>query len=570
MSLLDRSRLEIKLGEYGTAPATALADPLLLSRVQDYRRQTAARMLPLDGGEVRKRLPAADYHVSRKVDGEFDVLIFDEGEALTLNPGGTVRVGLPALKEAAGQLKKAGVRKAQLAGELHFVRPDGKRPRVHDVTRASRTPDSQADLDGLNFAMFDIMDLNGDAPNPRYDAVWKQINDLFGSAKRCAPVESVVVKDAAEVEKQFKAWVGQGAEGAVVRSDAAGLFKIKPRHTIDAAVIGFTEGTDDRQGLLHDLLLALMRPDGTFHILGRVGGGFSEDDRRNFLSDLKDMVVESEYAEVNEQVAYQMVRPEWVIEISVLDLISESTRGAPINRMVLNWNAGDKRYQVIRRMPLVAPISPQFVRRRDDKTICPADLRLQQVADIVEVPLIDRDARQFSMSPSKVLRREVYTKEMKGELMVRKLVLWQTNKDQESDVYPAFVIHFTDFSPNRKTPLERDIRVSSSRDQMGELWKGLVEENIKKGWSLAGSGVPAETAAVPPAPVPVARPATPAPAPVAVQAAAVAVPAPANAPEEPAKKAPAKASRAKTPGAKADPAAEPAKKTTRKRPPPKG
>ena len=34
--------------------------------------------------------------------------------------------------------------------------------------------------------------------------------------------------------------------------------------------------------------------------------------------------------------------------------------------------------------------------------------------------------------------------------MVRKFVLWKTNKEQSED-YPAFVVHFTDFSPNRKT-----------------------------------------------------------------------------------------------------------------------
>jgi hypothetical protein len=48
------------------------------------------------------------------------------------------------------------------------------------------------------------------------------------------------------------------------------------------------------------------------------------------------------------------------------------------------------------------------------------------------------------------------------------------------------VIHFTDFSPNRKTPLERDIRVSNSREQIDVLWKDLMEENITKGWALAG------------------------------------------------------------------------------------
>ena len=38
--LLDKSRVEIKLGDYGVAPATALADPSLLPLVQEYRRGT--------------------------------------------------------------------------------------------------------------------------------------------------------------------------------------------------------------------------------------------------------------------------------------------------------------------------------------------------------------------------------------------------------------------------------------------------------------------------------------------------------------------------------------------------
>jgi ATP-dependent DNA ligase len=504
MSLLDRSRLEIKLGEYATAPATALADPLLLSRVQDYRRQTQARMLPLGTSDIREKLPASDYHVSRKIDGEFNVLVYDQGETIMVNPGGTVRTGLPLLAEAAGQFQRAGLKRALVAGELHYLRPDGKRPRVHDVSRAARQPESTTDLDALHFAAFDLMQVNGDTLSAEFNRTWQQLNALLPGTEHVAPVEAVTAKDVAEVENQVKRWIDQGAEGAVVRSDAAGLFKVKPRHTIDVGVIGFTEGTEDRQGLLHDLLLALMRPDGTFHVLGRVGGGFSEEDRRTFLSDLKDMVVASDYAEVNDQVAYQMVRPEWVIEISVLDMIAQSTRGAPINRMVLNWNRGSSCWEVLRRMPLVALISPQFIRRRDDKRITPIDLRVQQVADIVEVPLIDRDARQFTLSPSTVLRREVYTKVLKDKLMVRKLVMWQTNKDKESEDYPAYVIHFTDFSPNRKTPLERELRVSSSRDQIGHLWDALAEENVKKGWSLANQNIPAP--ASPPPPVPVAAP----------------------------------------------------------------
>jgi hypothetical protein len=274
-----------------------------------------------------------------------------------------------------------------------------------------------------------------------------------------------------------------------VRSDTAGLFKVKPRHNLDAVVIGFTESVEDRQGMLHDLLLAIMRQDGSLQVLTRVGGGFSEDLRRSMLSDLKDMVVDSEYAEVNsDHVAYQMVRPDWVVEISCLDLISQTTRGGPVNRMVLNFrDNGSTRYETVRRFPLAAVISPQFVRQRDDKEAQKDDVRIEQVSQRVEVPLADRDVRQMTLPQSELLRRDVYTKVVKGETMVRKFLTWKTNKENHSDEFPAYVLHYTDFSPNRKDPLSREVRVSSSLEQINSLLKDMIAENIVKGWELHSS-----------------------------------------------------------------------------------
>ncbi len=37
-AVLDKSRVEILLGHYGTASATALTDNTLLPKVQEYRR----------------------------------------------------------------------------------------------------------------------------------------------------------------------------------------------------------------------------------------------------------------------------------------------------------------------------------------------------------------------------------------------------------------------------------------------------------------------------------------------------------------------------------------------------
>ncbi|HKB04127.1 MAG TPA: hypothetical protein VKD90_18030 [Gemmataceae bacterium] len=500
MSLINRGRMEIKLGEYAVGTATVLADPLLVARVQDYRRHIATRMVPLEPEQILKRCPAADYLVSRKVDGEFNVLVYADGAALLANPGGTVRIGLPLIKEAAELLRAAGVQRIMVAGELYYAAAAGKRPRVHDVTRVARQPASQAELDGLRFAAFDVVELDGKPNAEPYPNTLAKLKNLFCKGKHCGAVETVPLKDGPAIAAQHQTWVDAGAEGAVVRSETVGTFKIKTRHTLDAVVVGFTEGTDDRAGMVHDLLLAVMRADGNLHVLGRVGGGFSTQDRRDFLSDLKDRVVESDYVEVNDQVAYRMVRPELVVEISVLEMIQQTTRGVPIKTMVVHWDKEKRRYGVVRRMPLVSLTSPQFVRRRDDKSVNPTDIRIQQVSDLVEVPFVERDTRQLERPRSTILRREVRTKEMKGAVMVRKLVMWQTNKEADGDDYPAYVIHYTDYSPNRKTPLEREIRVSSSPDQIKDLWEELATEGFTKGWVAAGE--PPAAKEVGPAPKP--------------------------------------------------------------------
>lgn len=485
-AILDKSRSEILMADYAIAPATALNDPALLPKVQEYRRLAGSRMQPLDRDGIRHKIPAGEYHVSRKVDGEFTVLIYRNGQAFSLNPGGTVRIGLPWLDEAAKHLNHAGVKDAMIAGELYVTREDTGRARVHDVTTVARSPKSAAELKRLRFAAFDVMSKDGANISQPFTETWKLIQKWFGKGDLIHIVESKHVKGIDEIQKLFETWVDkEGAEGIVVRSDQTGTFKVKPRHTLDLAVLGFTESAEDRTGMLHDMLLGIQRPDSTLQVLGRVGGGFSDEQRRHFLSDLKDSAVDSEYAEVNgDNVAYQMVKPDWVIEVSCLDLLSSTTRGGTINRMVLDYrNNGTRGYHIVTKLPLATIISPQFVRRREDKHVRPQDCGVQQVANIVEVPMIERDARQMTLPVSQILRREVYTKELKGQTMVRKFVMWKTNKETDHDEFPAYVLHYTDFSPNRKDALSRDIRVSSSQPQLEQFWDDFKTENVKAGWN---------------------------------------------------------------------------------------
>jgi len=483
-TLVERTGIQIKLGDYATASSTMLKDPAILPKVQDYRRLTSSRMYPLDRDDINRKIASSDYHVSRKIDGEFTVLYFDQRNCFSLNPGGTVRMGLPWLAEAEQKLSDAGIQQAMIAGELHVDVTD-RRCRVHDVVSLARQPGNVDDLQRLRFAAFDLIELNGETAEGPFADKFETLQKSFSDGQLVFPVEHQHADSSRSIALIFQQWVeGEGAEGIVVRSDSAGIFKIKPRHTLDAAVIGFTESTDDRAGMMHDLLLAIVRQDGAMHVLCRVGGGFTDDQRREMLSDLKDMVVTSEYAEVNsDHVAYQMVRPEWVIEISCLDMIAQTTRGAAVNRMALNWNAADSRYEVIRRLPLVSVISPQFIRIREDKSVNAQDVRIEQIASVVDVPMSDRDATQMTLPKSEVIRREVYTKQLKGETMVRKFMLWKTNKQGDASEFPAFVLHYTDFSPNRKVPLAREVRISNSEAQIESFWVSFKEQYIKKGWS---------------------------------------------------------------------------------------
>ena len=484
--ILDTSKLTQLMGDYHVGKASeCITDPDILRQVRMRRRQLGRMMMALDRDKAKYRIPAGEYFISRKIDGEFTCLVYKNGEAFTVNPGGTVRIGAEFHKRAAKHLKKAGIKSALIGGELYVNRPDGKRAWVHDVVRVARKPEDDAAVDSLGFGIFNIYDLDGKDYSMHYADAIQKVQEIFGKDGLVHSVETIV-GDEKQIFKQFSKWVDEeDAEGVVVRSDTAGVFKIKPRHTLDLAVVGFTEGIDDRAGMLHSMLLAVIRKDGSFQIVSRVGGGFSDEQRVEILKLLNPQVVESEYAEVNsDRVAYQMIKPGLVIEISCLDIISRTSHGSTIDRMIIEWDEDKSHWEGIRRLPLCSIISPQFLRIRDDKTANTDDVKMSQLTDITEIPDIERVADDLILPSSTVMERIVATKVLKEATMVRKLLLWKTNKEEASRDYPAYVLHLTNYSPNRKEPLQHEIRVSSSEKQIKLLLENWKEKYIVGGWKL--------------------------------------------------------------------------------------
>jgi len=484
MALLS-TPLTQKLGDYCTGNAAeSLADPAMLQAARMRRRQLSRMTKAYDRPTAKSRLPEADYAISRKVDGEFTCLFYQDGEVITLNPGGTLRSGAAFHAEAAKLLSAAGIQSAMLGGELHVKREGVQRERVHDVVRIARAPESQEDIDSLCFAVFNIYDLDGDDLSMNYEQAIEKAQALFGDGQTIFPVETQIGNRATALELFDKYVDEQGAEGVVLRSDNAGVFKVKPRHSIDLAVLGYSEGVDDRAGMLHSMLIGVVRDEQHAHIVGRVGGGFSDEERTNLLTQLRELDVESDYAQVNsDRVAYKMISPGLVVEISCLDVISTTSHGSPIDRMVVEWSESDKSWKGVRRLPLCSIISPQFVQLRDDKTFNDADAGLEQLGELVNIPTSEHGKLDaLNLPTSTILERSVATKTLKGATMVRKLLLWQTNKQDAARDYPAFVLHLTDFSPNRKEPLNHEICVSDSEDQIRQLFTDWKKQYYKRGW----------------------------------------------------------------------------------------
>src|SRR6476661_4563530 len=263
----DSSRFTAKKGDYLTGKAGDLADPTLQQKAQEYRRRLSAAMKPLAAHDVFNIPKSRGYYAMRKYDGEFTYVLFDGKQLISVNPGGTVRVGLPCFEEAVKLLKKAKVGSCILAGELYAVGDIGNRNRVQEIVKLLRAPASEAALKKIGLALFDIVEFEGKAVTGVAD-VFKLLDKWFAKGKLVHSAEHIVTDKLDTVMETFTEWViGEASEGLVVRHDSLGWYKIKLRHNLDAAIIGYSEGTENRKGTLHDLLVAVMRSDGTFHEL---------------------------------------------------------------------------------------------------------------------------------------------------------------------------------------------------------------------------------------------------------------------------------------------------------------
>lgn len=475
------------LGHGLQSPAGSVQDSELFALFRGYKRAVASRYRALVKDDLAGSLGAGPLHVSPKIDGELWFLVLDGDAPFLAAPSGRVISGaVPVLAEATAALARAQPRTV-IAGELFAAKSSG-RPRVGDLA-AAMGGEAGASVERLGFAGFDVLQggaKGGASQLPSWPDRLAALREVLGDGKRARPIACEVVGSGAEATALFEKWVeGGNGEGLVVRGPDEIIYKAKPTISIDAAVIGYTDSSEgtDRVG---SMLLALVRDDGQFQIIGSVGN-IATETRFELMPKLSAMQVPSAFRHANNRGAlYRFVRPELVVEIKVTDIQSEDSAGDPIGRMVLQWSgdAASNGWTTLRELPGASILHPVFVRQRPDKRPDATDVRFTQVEERCIVTGGATRAEPVVMPASEILRREVYTKTTKGEVAVRKLVMWRTNKHQLPDVrYGAFVVCFTDYSAGRKDPLQREVRLAPTESVANKIADELVAEGVKKGWS---------------------------------------------------------------------------------------
>ena len=444
----------------------------LSQKAIDYKKNIAGKFMLVEGAKLKSRVAGTDFCVTRKIDGHLQILFYQDGEAVLLNSNGINKTGrLHCLDVAENCLKKAGIKDAVIAGELYMPR-EGGRPRCADVTSALADAERR---DQLCLAPFDIVSLDGKSfEGVPYQETHKALSDLF-QIDAVHPVQMMRASSLEEVQAIYDEWVeGDGAEGLVIHSDSSIVAKVKPRHSIDAAIVGYTTGD---QGV-RDLMLAVRREDGLFQVFAVGSGSLSDADRASLAERLHPMDVDSQYVLTDSRgIAYQMVRPEIVWEVSIIELVARGNDDKVRMNALVRYENGQWLHEGM--TPGVSAFGLNFIRERTDKTPSENDIRISQLIDLC--PFEEVQGHQGEMTPSTLLDRRVYRKISGDKVMLHKFLIWKTNKESTGR-YPAYIFYHTDYSSGRKDIIKRDMSYAPDEAGIRRIFEEEILANIKKGW----------------------------------------------------------------------------------------
>jgi len=513
---------------------THSAVPLIEAIADNYKIKHLKKMIALDFNELKSKAKTIpdDLVVLVKRDGEYNLFYFDLDIPKSIfcnSPNARARHDLPVNHELEGimqlfgtisstysiagaieklpnenkaemnllgqenltKIKYSPVYQMILAGELFAtVTRENDRPRVFDFLTISRNPGSYTDLERIHYDIFDIISINQvDLLKISYKTrilLCKNIFELKNYGKKyCNVIEFESGVPASRLEGLYEKWVNeQRNEGLVIHTKYNLIYKVKPAIDIDCVIIGYSEMLNEKKirGLnsISNLLVALMRPDGSYQQLAKVGGGFSEIQRIAFYNLLSPMRTISDlFARESDGRAYVFVEPRYIITVTFTDVISESSKGESVYQPALTFDSAEKKCKLIKAMPFVSLISPRFAKVRSEidpkllgsfpdeqaalplldspKQVVYHDLRLEQISERVSIDAskAEMETKIISLPKSNLVLKLIFGGEWsKGLKYARKMLIWATNKHGLDPSYASHIFYYSNYALRRSEPYQ--------------------------------------------------------------------------------------------------------------------
>jgi len=444
-----------------------------LSLIKRYKSVVAQGYTFLPVNEI-KNLQNDDYFISRKYDGQLWYYIKEKDYSKIINVNERdISKALPALLNDLDNKTKQH-KNLILAGELYFSTNDRERngdvsSSINDVSRSKN----------LKLGVFDVV--FSEKLNPEFSKRYDFLLDMLDVDKKASShaIEQKKIKKN-EIEKYFTEIVeNEKGEGVILRNNTH-IYKIKKEETIDAVITGYT--TEEKANEIRSISFGVFINQNEIMHIGS-SGNFSDLNLKKLLfNELTSLKINSNFQKVaSNGAAYTFIKPKIVLEVKLLEFQADKSNDEPVKH--LKFEVTNEKLNVTGKIRSVSILGSSILRLRDDKKANEQDCGLNQISRITGLSKDEFKTQEIKNLPeSKIIQKEVYKKESKKGIAIRKFVFWKSNKEKVSD-YSSFLCYYLDYSEGRKDPMKKKIYPFNDEKLGSMYFKKLIEENVKKGWN---------------------------------------------------------------------------------------
>ena len=444
-----------------------------LSLIKRYKSVVAQGYTFLPVNEI-KNLQNDDYFISRKYDGQLWYYIKEKDYSKIINVNERdISKALPALLNDLDNKTKQH-KNLILAGELYFSTNDRERngdvsSSINDVSRSKN----------LKLGVFDVV--FSEKLNPEFSKRYDFLLDMLDVDKKASShaIEQKKIKKN-EIEKYFTKIVeNEKGEGVILRNNTH-IYKIKKEETIDAIITGYT--TEEKANEIRSISFGVFINQNEIMHIGS-SGNFSDLNLKKLLfNELTSLKINSNFQKVaSNGAAYTFVKPKIVLEVKLLEFQADKSNDEPVKHV--KFEVKNEKLNVTGKIRSVSILGSSILRLRDDKKANEQDCGLNQISRITGLSKDEFKTQEIKNLPeSKIIQKEVYKKESKKGIAIRKFVFWKSNKEKVSD-YSSFLCYYLDYSEGRKDPMKKKIYPFNDEKLGSMYFKKLIEENVKKGWN---------------------------------------------------------------------------------------